>query len=121
MTLCFHAKRSPVLVLLMMIKAGGNYCSMTISMSLNYRRFLAGTTSDQCSKYKGWCNHYGSRKANMKKWRAWETETTSLEYQFSNDPSTFRLTHQTSFVKRHLGLSSTPGIRWIELKRLILI
>lgn len=29
------------------------------------------------------------------------------------DPSRFRFTHQTSFVKRHLGLSSTPGVRWV--------
>ncbi|KAJ0974509.1 hypothetical protein J5N97_016474 [Dioscorea zingiberensis] len=105
-----------------------------------YRRFLAGTTSDQCSKHEGWVPLISQSgihqlhififvlavfhvlysvitmvlgKAKMKKWKAWETETTSLEYQFSNDPSRFRLTHQTSFVKRHLGLSSTPGIRWI--------
>ncbi|XP_048128985.1 MLO protein homolog 1-like [Rhodamnia argentea] len=52
-------------------------------------------------------------KAKMKKWKAWEEETTSLEYQFNNDPSRFRLTHQTSFVRRHSGLSTTPGIRWI--------
>ncbi|XP_030466849.2 MLO protein homolog 1-like [Syzygium oleosum] len=52
-------------------------------------------------------------KAKMKKWKAWEQETTSLEYQFNNDPSRFRLTHQTSFVRRHSGLSTTPGVRWI--------
>ena len=84
----------------------------------------------------------------MKKWQAWELETNSLEYQFTNgeclaqigprgnqiqvvvwatgsltiadliglsltDPARFRFTHQTSFVKRHSGLSRTPGIRWI--------
>lgn len=90
----------------------------------------------------------------MRKWKKWESETNSLEYQFANgkkkrrtmslflflhrlnaapswgigmhawaewswwssciaDPSRFRFTHQTSFVKRHLGLSSTPGVRWI--------
>ncbi|KAH9759687.1 MLO-like protein [Citrus sinensis] len=52
-------------------------------------------------------------KAKMKKWQAWELETNSLEYQFTNDPARFRFTHQTSFVKRHSGLSRTPGIRWI--------
>ncbi|XP_038972433.1 MLO protein homolog 1-like [Phoenix dactylifera] len=52
-------------------------------------------------------------QAKMKKWKTWEAETASLEYQFSNDPSRFRFTHQTSFVKRHVGLSSTPGIRWM--------
>ncbi|KAH8503127.1 hypothetical protein H0E87_014440, partial [Populus deltoides] len=52
-------------------------------------------------------------KAKMKRWKSWELETTSLEYQFTNDPSRFRFTRQTSFVKRHTGLSATPGLRWI--------
>ncbi|KAE8799714.1 Protein MLO [Hordeum vulgare] len=52
-------------------------------------------------------------RLKMRTWKKWETETTSLEYQFANDPARFRFTHQTSFVKRHLGLSSTPGIRWV--------
>ncbi|XP_075655295.1 MLO protein homolog 1-like [Castanea sativa] len=52
-------------------------------------------------------------RAKMKKWKAWEAETTSLEYQFTNDPSRFRLAHQTSFVQRHSGLSTTPALRWI--------
>ncbi|KAM3757833.1 hypothetical protein ACB098_02G219400 [Castanea mollissima] len=52
-------------------------------------------------------------RAKMKKWKAWEAETTSLEYQFTNDPSRFRLAHQPSFVQRHSGLSTTPGLRWI--------
>ncbi|PON33101.1 Mlo-related protein [Parasponia andersonii] len=49
----------------------------------------------------------------MKKWKVWESETSSLEYQFTNDPERFRFTRQTSFVRRHSGLSRTPGIRWI--------
>lgn len=98
----------------------------------------------------------------MKKWKSWESETSSLEYQYTNgivnyflllfkkklciyniyyismvfiwrsklegivkikeggfdfdihaDPARFRFTHQTSFVKRHSGFSTTPGIRWI--------
>ncbi|KAL4645765.1 hypothetical protein ACB092_02G257100 [Castanea dentata] len=52
-------------------------------------------------------------RAKMKKWKAWEAEITSLEYQFTNDPSRFRLARQTSFVQRHSGLSTTPGLRWI--------
>ncbi|KAG8073298.1 hypothetical protein GUJ93_ZPchr0006g41595 [Zizania palustris] len=52
-------------------------------------------------------------RLKMKKWKKWESETNSLEYQFANDPSRFRFTHQTSFVKRHLRYSSTPGLRWI--------
>ncbi|KAK4858044.1 hypothetical protein QYF36_010118 [Acer negundo] len=57
----------------------------------------------------------GLAKAKMKKWKSWESETTSLEYQFSNDPSRFRLTHQTSFVRRHTGIFAAPGLRWIIL------
>ncbi|XP_061372795.1 MLO protein homolog 1-like [Gastrolobium bilobum] len=52
-------------------------------------------------------------RAKMKKWKAWEAETSSLEYQFTNDPARFRFAHQTSFVRRHSGLSRMPGIRWI--------
>ncbi|KAL6506880.1 hypothetical protein OROHE_022317 [Orobanche hederae] len=36
-----------------------------------------------------------------------------MEYQFTNDPERFRFAHQTSFVKRHTGLSTKPGIRSI--------
>ncbi|XP_051204580.1 protein MLO [Lolium perenne] len=52
-------------------------------------------------------------RLKMKKWKKWEAETASLEYQFANDPLRFRFTHQTSFVKRHMGLSSVTGVRWI--------
>ncbi|XP_037426544.1 MLO protein homolog 1 isoform X1 [Triticum dicoccoides] len=52
-------------------------------------------------------------RLKMKQWKKWESETASLEYQFANDPSRSRLTHQTTFVRRHLGLSSTPGVRWV--------
>ncbi|CAK7345997.1 unnamed protein product [Dovyalis caffra] len=52
-------------------------------------------------------------QAKMKKWKAWELETSSLEYQFTNDPTRFRLARQTSFVKRHSGISTAPGIKWI--------
>ncbi|KAK4387821.1 MLO protein1 [Sesamum angolense] len=51
--------------------------------------------------------------AKMKKWKAWELETSSLEYQFTNDPERFRLAHQTSFVRRHSGIYTTPGLKWI--------
>ncbi|XP_076899734.1 MLO protein homolog 1-like [Bidens hawaiensis] len=51
--------------------------------------------------------------AKMKKWKTWEAETTSLEYEFTNDPARFRFAHQTSFVKRHTGLSTKPVIRWV--------
>ncbi|PIN05315.1 hypothetical protein CDL12_22142 [Handroanthus impetiginosus] len=51
--------------------------------------------------------------AKMKKWKAWELETSSLEYQFTNDPARFRFAHQTSFVRRHAGIYSTPALKWI--------
>ncbi|KAD6796153.1 hypothetical protein R6Q59_019983 [Mikania micrantha] len=34
-------------------------------------------------------------------WKQWEEETLSHDYEFSNDPSRFRLTHETSFVRAH--------------------
>ncbi|KAJ0783022.1 hypothetical protein HanLR1_Chr01g0015501 [Helianthus annuus] len=34
-------------------------------------------------------------------WKMWEEETSSHDYEFSNDPSRFRLTHETSFVRAH--------------------
>lgn len=52
-------------------------------------------------------------RLKMRRWKKWEAETASLEYQFANDPARFRFTHQTSFVKRHMGLSSVTGVRWI--------
>ncbi|XP_052200728.1 MLO-like protein 12 [Diospyros lotus] len=45
--------------------------------------------------------------AKMSKWESWEAETSTLEYQFSNDPRRFQLIHQTSFGRRHLNI-------WIE-------
>ncbi|XP_004500844.1 MLO protein homolog 1-like [Cicer arietinum] len=52
-------------------------------------------------------------RAKMQKWKAWEMETSSVEYQFTHDPARFRFAHQTTFVKRHSGWSRKPGIRWI--------
>ncbi|CAN4078575.1 unnamed protein product [Withania somnifera] len=34
-------------------------------------------------------------------WKGWEQETSTHSYEFSNDPSRFRLTHETSFVRAH--------------------
>ncbi|CAL5405672.1 unnamed protein product [Camellia sinensis] len=52
-------------------------------------------------------------QAKKKKWKAWEQETNSLEYQFNNDPARFRFAHQTSFVRQHSGFSTMPGLRWV--------
>ncbi|XP_027338137.1 MLO-like protein 6 [Abrus precatorius] len=51
--------------------------------------------------------------AKMRRWEKWETETRTLDYQFSYDPRRFQLTHQTSFGKRHLNYwSNNPVLYW---------
>ncbi|KAI7737159.1 hypothetical protein M8C21_008998 [Ambrosia artemisiifolia] len=40
-------------------------------------------------------------KLKARGWKQWEEETLSPDYEFTNDPSRFRLTHQTSFVRAH--------------------
>nr|CAD1830652.1 unnamed protein product [Ananas comosus var. bracteatus] len=40
-------------------------------------------------------------RAKIRGWKEWESETGSLDYEFSNDPSRFRFTHETSFVRQH--------------------
>ncbi|KAH7523384.1 hypothetical protein FEM48_Zijuj06G0005200 [Ziziphus jujuba var. spinosa] len=120
---------------------GGNNRRKLLSLAENdiWRRVLAPAKEEYCSKYgKVPLITYSGlhqlhififvlavfhilysvvtivlAKAKMKKWKSWESETSSLEYQFTNDPARFRFTHQTSFVKRHSGFSTTPGIRWI--------
>ncbi|KAF6159784.1 hypothetical protein GIB67_030042 [Kingdonia uniflora] len=42
-------------------------------------------------------------RMKIRRWKNWEKETSSHGYEFSNDPSRFRLTHETSFVKSHSG------------------
>ncbi|URE41671.1 hypothetical protein MUK42_05426, partial [Musa troglodytarum] len=37
-------------------------------------------------------------------WKHWEGETSSPEYEFAEDPSRFRYTHETSFVRRHTSI-----------------
>ncbi|EEF29896.1 calmodulin binding protein, putative [Ricinus communis] len=40
-------------------------------------------------------------RLKIRGWKAWEEETSTHDYEFSNDPSRFRLTHETSFVRSH--------------------
>lgn len=106
------------------------------------RRFLAaagGDDTDHCSKYKKvpLISQSGIHqlhififvlavfhvlysvltivlaRAKVKKWKSWEQETASLNYQLTNDPSRFRFVHQTSFIRQYSGFSTKPGIRWI--------
>ncbi|XP_024036285.1 MLO-like protein 10 isoform X2 [Citrus clementina] len=52
-----------------------------------HRYLAAAATSTECEKIRGW--------------KKWEEETSTHDYEFSNDPSRFRLTHETSFVRAH--------------------
>ncbi|KAK8607380.1 hypothetical protein V6N13_053119 [Hibiscus sabdariffa] len=40
-------------------------------------------------------------RLKIRGWKVWEQETLSHDYELSNNPSRFRLTHETSFVKAH--------------------
>ncbi|XP_020676033.1 MLO-like protein 9 isoform X2 [Dendrobium catenatum] len=43
-------------------------------------------------------------RMKIRRWKKWEMETQSLNYEFSHDPSRFRLVRETSFVKEHTTL-----------------
>ncbi|XP_057998697.1 MLO-like protein 6 isoform X2 [Hevea brasiliensis] len=64
-------------------------------------RVLAGTTTtDKCGE--------------MRRWKSWEKETRTAEYQFSHDPERFRFARETSFGRRHLSFwTKTPVLIWI--------
>ncbi|XP_029123353.1 MLO-like protein 2 [Elaeis guineensis] len=50
----------------------------------------------------------------MRRWKSWELETRTAEYQFSHDPDRFRLARDTSFGHRHLNFwSKSPILTWI--------
>lgn len=50
----------------------------------------------------------------MRKWKVWENETKTTEYQFYNDPERFRFARDTSFGRRHLSFwSRSPISLWI--------
>ncbi|KAG8371349.1 hypothetical protein BUALT_Bualt13G0078500 [Buddleja alternifolia] len=53
-------------------------------------------------------------RAKMGRWKSWENETRTVEYQFSHDPERFRFARETSFGRRHLSFwSKTPMLLWI--------
>ncbi|XP_019199042.1 PREDICTED: MLO-like protein 6 [Ipomoea nil] len=52
--------------------------------------------------------------AKMRRWKAWEEETKTIEYQFAHDPERFRFARETSFGRRHLSFwTKTPILLWI--------
>ncbi|CAL9108646.1 unnamed protein product [Musa textilis] len=53
-------------------------------------------------------------RLKMRRWKAWELETKTAEYQFSHDPARFRFARETSFGRRHLSFwSKSPVLIWI--------
>ncbi|KAK6942833.1 Mlo-related protein [Dillenia turbinata] len=53
-------------------------------------------------------------RLKMRKWKAWEMETKTTEYQFTHDPERFRFARETSFGRRHLNAwSKSPVLLWI--------
>ncbi|KAA8539335.1 hypothetical protein F0562_026027 [Nyssa sinensis] len=56
----------------------------------------------------------GLGRLKMRKWKAWEDETKTLEYRYYNDPERFRFARETSFGRRHLNFwSKSPVLLWI--------
>ncbi|OMO73511.1 Mlo-related protein [Corchorus olitorius] len=54
-------------------------------------------------------------RAKMRRWKAWEKETQTTEYQVANDPERFRLTRQTTFGRRHVSSCTETSIQlWIK-------
>nr|AYN79037.1 Mlo2 [Hevea brasiliensis] len=49
-------------------------------------------------------------KTKMRRWKSWENETKTIEYQYHNDPERFRFARDTSFGKRHLKLWSRSTV-----------
>ncbi|KAE8723443.1 MLO-like protein 6 [Hibiscus syriacus] len=57
---------------------------------------------------------YALGRTKMRKWKVWENETKTIEYQYYNDPERFRFTRDTSFGKRHLNCWSRSTLSlWI--------
>ncbi|KAF9595586.1 hypothetical protein IFM89_001058 [Coptis chinensis] len=53
-------------------------------------------------------------RLKMRRWKAWERETRTAEYQYQHDPERFRFARDTSFGRRHLKFwSETPILIWI--------
>ncbi|KAK4419177.1 MLO-like protein 3 [Sesamum alatum] len=52
-------------------------------------------------------------RAKMRRWKAWEKETQTTDYQIANDPNRFRFTRQTTFARRHNTCTETEIQLWI--------
>ncbi|KAL9661329.1 hypothetical protein QQ045_026153 [Rhodiola kirilowii] len=57
----------------------------------------------------------GLGSIKMKRWKTWEDETKTIEYQYSNDPERFRFARDTSFGRRHLNAwSQSTVLLWTQ-------
>ncbi|OEL19456.1 MLO-like protein 5 [Dichanthelium oligosanthes] len=54
-------------------------------------------------------------RAKIRAWKEWEKEAAGQDFEFSNDPTRFRFTHETSFVRQHMNvLNKTPASFYIS-------
>nr|ACF82832.1 unknown [Zea mays] len=54
-------------------------------------------------------------RAKIRAWKEWEKEAAGQDYEFSNDPTRFRFTHETSFVRQHMNvLNKFPASFYIS-------
>ncbi|MED6147741.1 Protein mlo2 [Stylosanthes scabra] len=49
-------------------------------------------------------------RTKMRRWKKWEDETKTIEYEFYNDPERFRFARDTTFGRRHLSAWSRTSI-----------
>ncbi|KAI3412812.1 MLO-like protein [Psidium guajava] len=57
----------------------------------------------------------GLGRLKMRRWKAWERETQTTEYQVANDPNRFRFTRQTTFGRRHMTTCSDTSVNlWVK-------
>ncbi|KAI3870020.1 hypothetical protein MKX03_002052 [Papaver bracteatum] len=53
-------------------------------------------------------------RLKMRRWKSWEKETRTIEYEFTHDPDRFRFARDTSFGRRHLNFwSKSPVLIWV--------
>ncbi|KAL8233545.1 hypothetical protein R6Q59_019645 [Mikania micrantha] len=53
-------------------------------------------------------------RLKMRRWKTWEDETRTVEYQYHHDPERFRFARETTFGRRHLrSWSTSTTLLWI--------
>ncbi|KAG6744095.1 hypothetical protein POTOM_052804 [Populus tomentosa] len=74
--------------------------------------------SDKCAEKACCLDSFKAKACTMRKWKKWEIETTTSDYQFSHDPDRFRFARETSFGRRHLNFwARSPILLWIVLPK----